>query len=197
MNKSAFLKLVVSIALGCGLVNIPANISAQNAIDECSKELLLAYFPEQFVNEALKKNNVPQEKWADINKDLAGKEKDVVRIVEEKAEKQNPNPLKDPSQRLAAVKIFRETLLQVFSEALKKNGITDDKQIQAMLDDIQQQKAKKFAQCLEKHRNQSQTGSPAPGQPKSNAQPSPSSNEKSPSMKELSDNETDDMEDGE
>jgi hypothetical protein len=43
-------------------------------------------------------------------------------------------------------------LLQVFSEALQANGITDTKQVQAMLDDIQQQKARNFAQCMEKQK---------------------------------------------
>lgn len=119
-------------------------------LDQCTKELLLSYFPEQFVNETLKKYNVPQDKWAKISQSLIGKEKEIIKTVEEKASQMNPNPLKDPQQRQTAVKLFRETLLQVFGDALKANGVTDEKQFNAMLDDIQQQKAKKFAECMKK-----------------------------------------------
>lgn len=162
MNLYKLFSYSCTFLLGVGVMhNVSAvEANAPTAIDECSKELLIAYFPEAFVNETFKKFNVPQDKWNSINKDLAGKEKEVVKIVEEKAEKLSPNPLKDPSQRQAAVKIFRETLLQIFSEALKKNGVNDDKQIQAMLDDVQQQKARRFAQCMEKHKSQMQQQAP-------------------------------------
>jgi formyltetrahydrofolate synthetase len=160
------------------LIVAPACVSAQAApaVDECSKELLLAYFPEPFVTPALKKFNVPQDKWAAITSGLAAKDKDILKTVEEKASKLTPNPFKDrdPAQRQVAVKIFRETLTQVFSDVLKANGITDDKQITAMLDDIQQQKAKNFAQCMEKQkqslRNQMNSQTPA-GAPAENAAP--------------------------
>lgn len=139
-----------------------SSISADTAVtakDECARELLLSYFPEPIVNDTLKKFDVPQDKWGTITKALSAKDKDIVKLVEQKASSMNPNPLKDPQQRQAAVKLFRETLLQVFSDALTQNGFTDQSKYQAMLDDIQQQKAKKFAMCLEK-----QKGQPAPSQ---------------------------------
>ena len=136
----------------------PCGISAQTpaASDECAKELLLSYFPEPLVNETLKRFGVPQDKWAGIAKSLASKDKDVVKLVEQKAATMNPNPLKDPQQRQAAVKLFRETLLQVFTDAMKENDMQDESQFQAMLDDVQQQKAKKFAMCMEKQKAQMQ-----------------------------------------
>lgn len=118
--------------------------------DECSRELLISYFPKIFVTETLKKYNVPQDKWDAIASDLEQKDKQVIKTVEDKASKMNPNPLKDPQQRQAAVKLFRETLTDLFSSTLKANGITDDKQIADMLNDIQQQKAKRFAMCMQK-----------------------------------------------
>lgn len=131
-----------------------ASITA-DVVDDCSKELLLSYFPEPFVRETLKANNVPQDKWDAIVNELKNNDKQVVGIVEEKAAKLNPNPLKNPGdqeQRQKAVAIFRETLMEVFTAALNKNGVTDNKQIQAMLDDVQHQKAKRFKECLEKHK---------------------------------------------
>ncbi len=136
------------------------------SVDECSKELLLSYFPEQFVNESLKKYNVPQDQRAAINKELASKNDTVIKSVEEKASKMDPNPLKDPSQRQAAVKIFRETLLEIFSGVMKSHGVNDDQKISQILDDVQHQKAVRFAQCMEKNmKNQPNNGKPvAPAQ---------------------------------
>lgn len=133
-----------------------AATATESVIGDCSKEFLIAYFPSSLVQDALNKFHVPKEKWDPIIKSLAESEKSIITQVEEKASKITPNPLKDPQQRQVAVKIFRETLTDVFSGVLKKNGITDDKQIHAMLDEIQQQKAKKFAECLDKHRKPSQ-----------------------------------------
>jgi hypothetical protein len=164
--KTAALALM---AFGVSLQPLPVAAAVQT--DECSKELLLSYFPEQFVNETLSKFKVPQDQWAGINKELTAKDKEVVKLVEEKAAKLSPNPLKDPQQRQAAVKIFRETLLQIFGDVLKAHNIKDEKQIQAMLDDIQQQKARRFAQCMEKqkaHQTQPQNTQPPKNQGASN-----------------------------
>lgn len=159
MNKSLPLKLFMGAALMGSTFTIP--VEAVNPVEECSKELLLSYFPEGFVRETLKKYNVPQDKWDAIVKELNEKDKEVVKIVEERAAKVNPNPLKDPQQRHEAVKIFKETLTDIFSTTLKKNGVSDTTQMQQMLDDIQQQKAKRFAQCMEQQRTQNGQTPPA------------------------------------
>lgn len=158
MKKNVLKKSIAGFVVGVATLMAPCAISAAvpTAADECAKELLLSYFPEPIVTDTLKRFSVPQDKWVGIAKSLSNKDKEVVKIVEQKASTMNPNPLKDPQQRQAAVKLFRETLLQVFSDALKENGMTDTSKFQAMLDDIQQQKAKKFAMCMEKQKNQAQ-----------------------------------------
>ncbi len=127
------------------------------AADECTKELLLSNFPEPIVQDTLKRFNIPQDKWAGITIALSDKDKEIVKIVEKKAAAMTPNPLKDPQQRQAAVKLFRDTLMAVFSDAMKDNGVTDTSKFQAMIDDIQQQKAKKFAMCMEKKKASTKT----------------------------------------
>lgn len=123
-----------------------------DATEDCAKELLLSYYPPEFVKESLKKYHVPPEKWDEIIDGLKQKDQDVIRQVEEKAGQLNPNPLKDPQQRQQAIKIFKDTLYEVFASVLKPAGVTDDKTIQNILDDVQQQKAKRFAQCIEKRK---------------------------------------------
>lgn len=160
MKKNTLKKSIMGLVIGAGALMTPYSLPAlapSGAADECAKELLLSYFPEPIVTDTLKRFAIPQEKWADIIKSLASKDKEVVKIVEEKAATMNPNPLKDAQQRQAAVKLFRDTLLQVFSDALKENGVTDTSKFQAMLDDIQQQKAKRFAMCMERQKTQAQS----------------------------------------
>lgn len=166
-------KSVLKSCLMPFLCLVSANVFAQNASlqvppttppgleDECSRELLISYFPKVFVTETLKKYNVPQDKWDAIANDLSIKDKQVIKTVEDKASKINPNPLKDPQQRQAAVKLFRETLIDLFSSTMKANGVSDDKQIQDMLNDIQQQKAKRFAMCMQKMANTKNSSNPS------------------------------------
>lgn len=169
------MKKLLAYSLVSMLLLSPIASVTADVVDDCSKELLLSYFPEPFVRETLKANNVPQDKWDAIVNELKTNDKQVVGIVEEKAAKLNPNPLKNPGdqeQRQKAVAIFRETLMEVFTAALNKNGITDSKQIQAMLDDVQHQKAKRFKECLEKHKSSIDANLPPAAAPSSTtAQP--------------------------
>ncbi len=165
MNKLNLKNLSLTAIFTLGLVANATTLFAQETsisnpsqelpiVEECTKELLLAYFPANYVTVTLKKFNVPEEKWKAITSELTIKDKTVLKMVEDKAAKLNPNPFKDrdPAQRQVAVKLFRDTLFQVFSDVLKNQGVNDDKQIQSMLDDVQQQKAQNFKHCMEQHK---------------------------------------------
>lgn len=147
--------LKVSTALlVAGTCLLPVHNWATIDQDECSQEILLSYFPIVFVKETLKKYNIPQERWDSISKNLIARDKEIIKIVESKAAKMDPNPLKDPQHRQEAVKLFRETLADNFTAVMNANGIQDNRQIQAMLDDIQQQKAKRFTRCMEQQKQE-------------------------------------------
>jgi hypothetical protein len=165
VKKLRFARSMVAFTLFFGAVGSSTVIfGAEQAVDECSRELLLAYFPEPFVKETLKKFNVPENEWDAIQKALSSKDKEVVKLVEQKASEMDPNPLKDPQARQGAIKLFRETLLEVFSDVMKAHGIQDDHQIQKMLDDVQQQKAQRFAKCIQRQEEKSPVESKAPKQ---------------------------------
>lgn len=163
MDMMKFKRHVLGTLIAVGATVLPTQVSAAPAAvdEECSQEILLSYFPGVFVSETLVRFNVPKDQHEAIKKELAVKDKDIIKQVEAKANKQTPNPLKDPQQRQAAVKLFRDTLFENFSAVLRAHGVTDDKQIQAMLDDVQQQKAKRFARCMEKQRAQKPAAQPA------------------------------------
>lgn len=155
MNRFGIKKIssVTLLSIGFAFVGFSTTMPLQAVtVEECSKELLLSFFPETFVVEVLQKYQISKEKWEPIVKGLKEKNDDVIKLVDEQASKMDPNPLKDPSQKQVAVKIFRESLYQVFSGVLKANGITDDQKIQSMLGEIQQLKTKRFAQCMESNK---------------------------------------------
>lgn len=158
MDKIKLKRFASHLIFGLSMAVLPNCVNAAEAVatatnDECSQEILLSYFPGVFVSETLTKFNIPKDQWDKIKQELLGRDKEIIKQVEAKASKMNPNPLKDPEQRQAAIKLFRETLFDNFSSVMKAHGVKDDKQIQAMLDDIQQQKAKRFAHCMEIQRS--------------------------------------------
>lgn len=137
--------------LGLSVFALPLFADAPSEHDkECAKEALKHHFPEQFVSVTLKKFKVPEDQQAAIIKELNEKDKQIVKMVEDKAATMDPNPLKNPEQRQQAVKLFKDTLFEQFTAVLNAHGVTDDDQIQKMLEDIQLQKAKRFTQCMEK-----------------------------------------------
>lgn len=142
-------KLLTGVALS---LIVSTSLSAA-MVDECSKELLLAYFPEPFLVQVLKDNDVPESEWAAINQALMSKDRQVVSMVEEKAAAMDPNPLTDAKYRPQAVQLFRETLFEIFAEVMRNHGVTEDAEIQSMLDQIQYLKAERFPKCMEMNQN--------------------------------------------
>lgn len=147
----AFLALISAMAWGGPALYADSEATNTSAL-ECSKELLLSYFPQPFVRETLKKNQIPEDKWDAIVQELSEKDKTVIAKVEARAGEMNPNPLKSPEYREQAITIFKETLLEIFTQVMNNNGITDNEQIHTMLDEVQHLKAKRFAKCLEQTR---------------------------------------------
>lgn len=117
----------------------------------CTKEVLMTFFPQPITKAVLLKHKVPEDKAEVISKELVKKSEAVTKSVEEKASKMETNPFTDLSQRDAAVKLFRETLFEVFSSVIKENQIEmDSNEIQALLDDMQEVKGRLFVECIKK-----------------------------------------------
>lgn len=155
-------KLLIAFGAGAVALLTPMNSSAATN-EECSEDILMSYYPEEFVTQTLEKFQVPQAQRMAIIKALAAKDHEVVPTVEDRAAKMTPNPLRDPKYRQEAVKIFRDTLYELFANVMQAHGVNNREQIQAMLDDVQQQKAERFAACLNQ---ESSSGSRDPSSPK-------------------------------
>lgn len=125
-------------------------VFAQEEVDVCTHKMLLSHFPQPFVENTLKKFDVPQDKWNAILENLAEKDQEVVSAVEAEAAKQDPNPLRDPRYRQKAIRIFRSVVERLFVEAMQEGGVTDSGKIRLMLTDVLEQKAEQYSICVDR-----------------------------------------------
>lgn len=143
MLKHTIFSLIV-----LGFICSPVKSFALDPSKDCTKEILYSFFPEIFVNEALEKNNIPEEKWAKIRKDLKEKDKGIIKSFEEKI---SELPENERSDREIKMEIFRDTLIDTFAEVLENNGIDDEDLIDRIYDDISTSRAKRFQECVKHH----------------------------------------------
>lgn len=128
----------------------PEQVQQQVEASQCTKEELMTFFPKAVVKSVLIQHKVPEAEAQIIAQELSQKDQEVVKTVEMKASKLDPNPFKDLSNRDMAVKVFRESLFEVFSKVMKAHNITDESQIKALLEDLQATKGKLFVECIKK-----------------------------------------------
>jgi hypothetical protein len=124
---------------------------------KCTKEELMTFFPQQVVHSILIEAHIPEEQAKAIAQELSQKDRELAQLVEEKAAKVEPNPFKDLSQRDLAIRIYRDTLYEVFAKVLKSHGVTNEDQIKTLLDEMQAAKSRLFIECI---RKQQHTSSP-------------------------------------
>ena len=143
--------MICTLSMSCGTCSAESEKTPPvHEMVKCAKEDLSNYFPKVVVKPVLMKADISAEKAEIIAEDLSNKDGEIEKIVKDKYSKLDPNPLNDPSQRDVAIKVYRESLFQVFSKPLKAQGINDDDKIRALLDEIQRTKSKLFIECIRK-----------------------------------------------
>lgn len=157
----SWISAIMTFSCCCGIVcaSSPA-VESTDSIN-CSKEELMSFFPQPVVQAVLLQAKFSNEEAAAISKELSQKNPDLVKMIDEKASKMDPNPFKDLSQRDQGLKIYRETLYEVFSKVLKVHGIADEDQAHALLEEIRASKSKHFIECI---RKQQTSSFPSPSQ---------------------------------
>jgi hypothetical protein len=114
-----------------------------------TEELYKIDFPAPFVNAALTKANVPQEKVDKIISMLQSQHDFIHQKAKEIGAKQSVrNPFDYPPMEDKIADIFHDILFEVYTNVLKSNGIQDDKIIQDSFEYIQQLKIKNYADYL-------------------------------------------------
>lgn len=118
---------------------------------KCTKEELARLFPEQIVQDVLKKADLPQKQVDAITETLVKKDLELDRIVQEKVAQADTDRFKNLGKRAVATKIYQETLYEVFAQVLKQeSGITDKDKILSLLNELQEARSKLFIECIRK-----------------------------------------------
>lgn len=125
-----------------------SSCTKQTCGTNCTMELFIAFFPPPFVGETLEAFQIDSDKRLTIIQQLSHHELDINSIVDSKAAKMTPNPLNQPDRQEDVIKLFDEAVLQVFTQVMNDNGITDKDQIAKMLEQIQKRKADHFRTCM-------------------------------------------------
>lgn len=149
--KNLFFKTFFITALA--FIDICAEEQESILYLKCSKEELMMFFPESIVKNVLMQAHISEKDAREIAEQLASKDKGLAKIVDEKASHYNPNPFKDLSQRDQAIKIYQETLFEVFANVLQSHGIKDENQIRSLLEEIRTIKSKLFIECIRQQQN--------------------------------------------
>jgi hypothetical protein len=119
---------------------------------KCTKEELMKFFPEQIVRSILIKAGIPKDQAEQIAQELSLKDQEILKIQEEKVAKLGHNFSHNLSQRDLAQKIYRETLFEIFANVLRAHGVTDENQIQSLLDQLQDARSNLFIECIRKQK---------------------------------------------
>lgn len=116
----------------------------------CTREILMAFFPQPIVQSILIKHHVAENQAKEVAQSLSTKDSEILQSIEKKSAMIKSQPLLDMNQREAAVQLFKETLFEVFSKTLSQYGVKEDqKEITALLDEIQETKGKLFIKCVQ------------------------------------------------
>lgn len=151
MRKLIFQSCCIAVTIWICQENLVAEEkSASSQYPPCTREELMLFFPEGVVKNVLVQANFSEEESEGIAKELGVKDRGIAKLVDQKAAQYQPNPFKELSQRDQAIKIYQETVFEVFANVLKEHGIKDENQIRSLLEEIRLIKSKIFIDCISK-----------------------------------------------
>lgn len=109
----------------------------------------MSFFPAPIVKNILVRFSISEAQAEEIAEYLSTQDQAIIKIIESKAAKMKPNPLTEFEHREAAVDLYKETLHQVFVDALSNEGVKlSGQEIKEILAEIQLKKGKLFSHCI-------------------------------------------------
>ena len=85
----------------------------------CTREILMAFFPQPIVQSILIKHHVAETQAKEVAQSLSTKDSEILQSIEKKSAMIKSQPLLDMNQREAALQLFKEALFEVFSKTLE------------------------------------------------------------------------------
>ncbi len=111
--------LVFSVAV---LFHVP--VWSQTALPACYQDLATNFFKYEIVAQAFSMHNVNQNTWSTLISQLQNQAKNVPQLIQQQAQKINPNPLSPTFQVEPATQLLHDVLFAVFYQVLVNNYIT-------------------------------------------------------------------------
>lgn len=114
----------------------------------CRRDFGYQFFPPSIVEKTLVEQYgmKPTDATAVAN-DLKDKITYIHQTVWDRAQKTNPNPFDNVSDRKDSDALYRVVALELFVDSLKKHGLVDQERANAAFDDVQATRMQKFADC--------------------------------------------------
>ena len=125
------------------------HLCSSQPVERCDKDDLLKYFPAEIVKEVLKnKTKLKEEQVVKIVAQLSNVDDEIDQIVQAKASKMQPNPFKRAGFRNVGLKIYQETVLEVFVKVLSAQESINEAEARELLEEIRLAKGKIFINCI-------------------------------------------------
>lgn len=144
-----FSKYLFILLASFSIIGAPS-LQAYDDSPSCFKEISSDFFSYDILVQALSLTLVPQSQWQLIYSALKIAVKQVPETVKNRANQMNPNPLENPFQPNAADELLTEALLEVFTNVMIANNITNPNNIRNMFSYIREQQDFRIQRCLEK-----------------------------------------------
>lgn len=118
----------------------------QTGVSECRLKYGHKFFPTEIVDQVLRERKLKPELIANLDKQLKADDAKIHDIVWERAKTMHPNPFTN-RDRKDDEKLYRDVVTNLFSHDLQSQGITKQKEIDSLFDEIQFRRANKMADC--------------------------------------------------
>lgn len=123
-------------------------IEASGRKPRCYHQIAQHFFSEDVVSQALSLYQVPASIWDSILKDLRDNESAVESIMETRARKMRPNPLRAPFDPDKVYLLLESVLFDIFFKTINYYNVIDPNSIRAMFNYVMQRESSYIKDCL-------------------------------------------------
>lgn len=116
-------------------------------VSTCAQEVLFRFFPKEITLEAMRENGLTGENAESVASVLWNSDNTIIREIEDRASKMDPNPLLDDGSPEVRAKLFKEVATDVFMKALTDEGFQDTSKALQIFDAVQEARFVQFQKC--------------------------------------------------
>ncbi|MEM1283190.1 MAG: hypothetical protein AAGG81_06515 [Chlamydiota bacterium] len=133
-------------------LSLPLTEVRANATPRCLKNLVLTFYDDSYLDQALNMHRVYQSTWSPIKSELRSRARKVPELMYTEGKKQRPNPLDYPMNSQEAERILIDVLYMQFQETLNNFNIMNRDNIRDMFNYVRARQQSKIDACLKSSR---------------------------------------------